>query len=339
MKKVKVILAGMVVSILLLCTACGGSTKMSNELLKSAIMESNANYDTYSLSITDFSVSNRSYDKQYKTEDVMVEIVAENQESTYETTYAVMGSRESGNWNVTSVQLVEETTLPKEVLLDELVIQEAAKLLQDQKNERYNLTGVKSWDYSVEPKQNVGVDLHLCSDTMYMNTTRDYELNYQYSLSGWKLTKENGSDVNVEITNELCGTWTGFNAEDDYEFVIDHIEGDTAYVKYRVKVLMPKYGWSKELITRGYDTLTPVQISVVYNDWESPYYGLEIIFEKTKYSPYGMFDDPMTIGMRVYPRASGSWNYSNGTVEEGKSYITSYISTFTVNDPCILTKQ
>lgn len=92
--------------------------------------------------------------------------------------------------------------------------------------------------------------------------------------------RENEDDVKVQITDDLCGTWVASNGEDSYKFVIDHIEGDTAYVKYQAQFRMPQYGWSSRMISRGYDTLTPVPVSVVYEDWKSDYYGIEIVFEK-----------------------------------------------------------
>ena len=52
--------------VLLFCTACG-SKKMPDDVLQAAVKDQDENYSSYSLNITDFSVTDRDYDKQYKT--------------------------------------------------------------------------------------------------------------------------------------------------------------------------------------------------------------------------------------------------------------------------------
>ena len=89
--------------VLLLCTACGGSRKMPDDLLKTAVQNEDGNYSDYGLSITSFQVSDRNYDQDYKTESVAVDIQAENADSTYMVSYMVMGQYADRSWNVTSV--------------------------------------------------------------------------------------------------------------------------------------------------------------------------------------------------------------------------------------------
>lgn len=92
-----------VLTTLLFCTACGGSKKIPDELLKQAIQNQDDNYGAYGLSITDFQVGNRNYDSNYKSESVSVSVRAENGDSSYEASYEVTGLYESKNWKVTSV--------------------------------------------------------------------------------------------------------------------------------------------------------------------------------------------------------------------------------------------
>ena len=74
-----------------------------------------------------------------------------------------------------------------------------------------------------------------CSDTQYMSATRDYQTFLSSIL--WMDGNWSGKMkmiVKVQITDDLCGTWVASNGEDfPTKFVIDHIEGDTAYVKYQ----------------------------------------------------------------------------------------------------------
>lgn len=349
MKKLKIIQISMMLIALCFCTSCSGSKQMPNDLLKTAIQNEDGNYGEYGLELKDFSVKDRNYDSNYKTESVTVEVRAENADSAYEVAYAVVGSRQNGDWDVTSVQEMNTTVLPKESLPQGIVDSDVAQLLQEKENVRYYLTpGYCGYSNALE--QDITVDVQLCSDTQYMSATRDYQLFYQYTLDGWELVGQNEDDVKVQITDDLCGTWVASNGEDSYKFVIDHIEGDTAYVKYQAQFRMPQYGWSSRMISRGYDTLTPVPVSVVYEDWKSDYYGIEIVFEKTRYAEYSSEDtfdsfwsNPMTVGIYVFPDHCPQRTYANGTVEDGKSYVLADINmsdaTRPVNGTYILTKQ
>ena len=253
MKKLKIIQISMMLIALCFCTSCSGSKQMPNDLLKTAIQNEDGNYGEYGLELKDFSVKDRNYDSNYKTESVTVEVRAENADSAYEVAYAVVGSRQNGDWDVTSVQEMDTTVLPKESLSQGIVDSDVAQLLQEKENVRYYLTpGYCGYSNALE--QDITVDVQLCSDTQYMSATRDYQLFYQYTLDGWELVGKNEDDVKVQITDDLCGTWVASNGEDSYKFVIDHIEGDTAYVKYQAQFRMPQYGWSSRMISRGYDT-------------------------------------------------------------------------------------
>lgn len=335
-----------ILTALLLCTACGSSKKMPDDLLKQAIQNQDDNYNTYGLSITDFQIGERNYDSDYKSESVSVSIRAENGDSSYAASYEVTGLYENKNWKVTSVSQTDMTVLPKSPLPDALVEADTEQLLQEEENVQYFLTQVGHYGHSGALEQDIEAEGQLVSNTQYMSTTRDYQLYYHYTLDGWELSGKNEDNVQVHITDELCGTWVGSVGEDSYKFVIDHIEGDTAYVKYQARFEMPHYTWSSRMISRGYDTLTPVPISVVYENWKSDYYGLKIVFEKTRYAQYVAEDtydtfwsDPMTIAIRVYPDHCPQWLTSNGTVEEGKAYVLTDISGSPVKGKCILTKQ
>lgn len=185
------------------------------------------------------------------------------------------------------------------------------------------------------------VDVQLGSNTQYMNMTRDYQLEYQYTLDGWVLATEGGTNVQVQFTDELCGTWVASKGEESYRFVIDHIEGDTAYVKYQANFLMKEWSWGGSmLVSKGYDTLTPVKIEVT-NAW-SQYYHVRINFETTTFNQGG-FDTSVTIGMSIYPKHCPQWISPNGTVEDEKAYALSSLSTPDgqkgINGAYILTKQ
>ena len=80
------------------------------------------------------SVKDRNYDSNYKTESVTVEVRAENADSAYEVAYAVVGSRQNGDWDVTSVQEMNTTVLPKESLSQGIVDSDVAQLLQEKEN-------------------------------------------------------------------------------------------------------------------------------------------------------------------------------------------------------------
>lgn len=331
--------------VLLFCTACG-SKKMPDDVLQAAVKDQDENYSSYSLNITDFSVTDRDYDKQYKTEDVTVQVTAENNDSTYQATYDIMGSTESGNWRVTNVQMLDAVALPKEEFPDELVEEKAEELLQDKENQTYNLTAIGSHGHTSNTiKPDLDVDLELCSETPYLSSTKDYTLQYHYTLSGWDLVSTDADDTKFEITDDLCGTWTASTGDDSYTFVIDHIADGIAYVKYSANMLMPQYGWSTVQITEGYDNLTAVPINVVYNDWEAPYYGLEIMFDKVDYAEYGEGwpKSKLTIMLHVYPRTYGNRQYANGTLDDGSAAVVTEINTpsttHPINGQCILTKQ
>ena len=101
-----------VLTTLLFCTACGGSKKIPDELLKQAIQNQDDNYGAYGLSITDCQVGNRNYDSNYKSESVSVSVRAENGDSSYEASYEVTGLYESKNWKVTRDSQTYMTILP-----------------------------------------------------------------------------------------------------------------------------------------------------------------------------------------------------------------------------------
>ena len=330
-----------VLTTLLFCTACGGSKKIPDELLKQAIQNQDDNYGEYGLSITDFQVGNRNYDSNYKSESVSVSVRAENGDSSYEASYEVTGLYENKNWKVTSVSQTDMTVLPKSPLPQSIVDERVQKLLQEKINEQYCITQVGRCEYSNALEQYIMVDVQLGSNTQYMNMTRDYQLEYQYTLDGWVLATEGGTNVQVQFTDELCGTWVASKGEESYRFVIDHIEGDTAYVKYQANFLMKEWSWGGSmLVSKGYDTLTPVKIEVT-NAW-SQYYHVRINFETTTFNQGG-FDTSVTIGISIYPKHCPQWISPNGTVEDEKAYALSSLSTPDgqkgINGAYILTKQ
>lgn len=338
-----------VLTTLLFCTACGGSKKIPDELLKQAIQNQDDNYGAYGLSITDFQVGNRNYDSNYKSESVSVSVRAENGDSSYEASYEVTGLYESKNWKVTSVSQTDMTVLPKSPLPQSIVDERVQKLLQEEENVRYCLTQVGYCEYSTELEQNIMAKVQLCSNTQYVDMTREYELNYRYTLDGWTLETEGSTSVMFQFTDDLCGTWVASKGEESYRFVIDHIEGDTAYVKYQANFLMKEWSWGGSmLVSKGYDTLTPVKIrvtdigSMYMPDSWSKYYHAQIDFETTTFNQGG-FDKRVTIGMSIYPKHCPQWISPNGTVEDEKAYALSYLSTPDgqkgINGAYILTKQ
>ena len=168
MKKLKIIQISMMLIALCFCTSCSGSKQMPNDLLKTAIQNEDGNYGEYGLELKDFSVKDRNYDSNYKTESVTVEVRAENADSAYEVAYAVVGSRQNGDWDVTSVQEMNTTVLPKESLPQGIVDSDVAQLLQEKENVRYYLTpGYCGYSNALE--QDITVDVQLCSDTQYMS--------------------------------------------------------------------------------------------------------------------------------------------------------------------------
>ncbi len=74
MKKLKIIQISMMLIALCFCTSCSGSKQMPNDLLKTAIQNEDGNYGEYGLELKDFSVKDRNYDSNYKTESVTVEV-------------------------------------------------------------------------------------------------------------------------------------------------------------------------------------------------------------------------------------------------------------------------
>ena len=354
MKKIKRLLLSIAALLMLFsCVACGGSQKMPDDLLKAAVQDEDSNYSAYGLSITNFQVSDRNYDRDYKTESVAVDVQAENEDSSYVVSYMITGQYADRSWNVTNVLKSDVYVLPKKPLPETVVDSDIAQLLQEKENVRYYLTQVEYCNYSNALEQDITADVQLGSNTQYMNATRNYQLFYEYTLDGWEFTGQTEGDVQVQITDDLCGTWVASNGEDSYKFVIDHIESDTAYVKYQAQFRMPQYGWSSRMISRGYDTLTPVPISVVYEDWESDYYVIEIVFENSRYAEYSSEDtydtfwsNPMSVGIRVFPDHCPEWKTktcANGTIEDGKAYVLTAIdmsdATPPTNGTYILAKQ
>ena len=337
MKKIKrLLLSAAALLMLLSLVACGSSQKMPDELLKTAIRKED-NYNGDKLSITDFQVENRNYDSDYKTESVTVEIQAENEDSSYKASYEVMGQYENHNWGITSILKTDSTVLPKKPLSQAVVDRKVEQFLSNEKNVQYNLTQVNYCNYSDALEPNIAVDVQLGSNTQYVSTTRNYRLVYQYTLNGWVAIEESEDDIQVQITDDLCGTWVASNGEDSYKFVIDHIEGDTAYVKYQAQFRMPVYGWSSQMISRGYDTLTPVSIAVVVETYPS----VKIVFENTK-SNDSYFYGLLKVGIRIFPNHCPQVTYANGTVEDGKAYVLTDVRASGIEPPngtCILTKQ
>lgn len=347
MKKIKIsLLCTAVLLTAILCTACGGSEQIPDELLKTAIQNEDSNYTAYNLQISEFSVNDRNYDSNYKTESVTVNVQAENSDTIYNAQYSIMGNRQDGEWNVADVQETNIEVLPQKPLPQAVVDSETAQLLQEKENVQNYLTKVEQCEYSSALEKNITVNVQLCSDIQYISTSRNYQLFYQYTLDGWKLSEKSENDIQIRATDDLCGTWVASDGEDSYKFVIDHIEGDTAYVKYQAKIRMP-YFYESRMVSVGYDTLTPVQISVTYEDWGADWQGLndycrlKITFEKTKYSEYftkESLKDPWWISIFVYPDHCPEQKCANGTIEDGKSYVLTDIGK-AMNGTYILTKQ
>ena len=120
--------------VLLLCTACGAK-QMPVNVIETAILEKDDVYNTYGLEDPSFSVDDGNYDRTYKTEDVTVEVHAENSESNYTATYDVIGSYQNGTWTVTSVIKTDENIWPQKVISSEVAEPEIEAILQKEENE------------------------------------------------------------------------------------------------------------------------------------------------------------------------------------------------------------
>ena len=162
--------------VLLLCTACGAK-QMPVNVIETAILEKDDVYNTYGLEDPSFSVDDGNYDRTYKTEDVTVEVHAENSESNYTATYDVIGSYQNGTWNI----------WPQKVISSEVAEPEIEAILQKEENRRYQLR-LAGVGYSNKLAQNMSIDVQLGYDTPDIYMFRDYELFYEYTLDGWKFT-------------------------------------------------------------------------------------------------------------------------------------------------------
>ena len=200
MVKIRSMIPGVVLLlVLLLCTACGAK-QMPGKVIKTAILEKDNVYSNYGLEDPSFSVDDGNYDRTYKTEDVTVEVHAENSESNYTATYDVIGSYQNGTWTVTSVIKTDENIWPQKVISSEVAEPEIEAILQKEENRRYQLR-LAGVGYSNKLAQNMSIDVQLGYDTPDIYMFRDYELFYEYTLDGWKFTGQTEGNIQIDTTD------------------------------------------------------------------------------------------------------------------------------------------
>ena len=196
MGKIRSMMPGAVLLlVLLLCTACGAK-QMPVDVIKTAILEKDDVYNTYGLEDPSFSVDDGNYDRTYKTENVTVDVHAESAESNYTATYDVIGSYQNGTWTVTSVIKTGESIWPREVISSEVAEPEIEAILQKEENRRYQLS-LHSVGHSNRLAQNMSIDVQLGYDTPDIYMFRDYELFYEYTLDGWKFTGQTEGNIQI----------------------------------------------------------------------------------------------------------------------------------------------
>ena len=200
MVKIRSMIPGVVLLlVLLLCTACGAK-QMPVKVIKTAILEKDNVYSNYGLENPSFSVDDGNYDRTYKTENVTVDIHAESAESNYTATYDVIGSYQNGTWTVTSVIKTGESIWPCEVISSEVAEPEIKAILQKEENRRYQLS-LASVGHSNRLAQNMSIDVQLGYDTPDIYMFRDYELFYEYTLDGWKFTGQTEGNIQIVTTD------------------------------------------------------------------------------------------------------------------------------------------
>ena len=196
MVKIRSMIPGVVLLlVLLLCTACGAK-QMPVKVIKTAILEKDNVYSNYGLEDPSFSVDDGNYDRTYKTENVTVDVHAESAESNYTATYDVIGSYQNGTWTVTSVIKTGESIWPCEVISPEVAEPEIEAILQKEENRRYQLS-LHSVGHSNRLAQNMSIDVQLGYDTPDIYMFRDYELFYEYTLDGWKFTGQTEGNIQI----------------------------------------------------------------------------------------------------------------------------------------------
>lgn len=200
MVKIRSMIPGVVLLlVLLLCTACGAK-QMPVKVIKTAILEKDNVYSNYGLEDPSFSVDDGNYDRTYKTENVTVDVHAESAESNYTATYDVIGSYQNGTWTVTSVIKTGESIWPFEVISSEVAEPEIEAILQKEENRRYQLS-LHSVGHSNRLAQNMSIDVQLGYDTPDIYMFRDYELFYEYTLDGWKFTGQTEGNIQIDTTD------------------------------------------------------------------------------------------------------------------------------------------
>lgn len=200
MGKIRSMMPGAVLLlVLLLCTACGAK-QMPVDVIKTAILEKDDVYNTYGLEDPSFSVDDGNYDHTYKTENVTVDVHAENSESNYTATYDVIGSYQNGTWTVTSVIKTDESIWPQEAISSEVAEPEIEAILQKEENKRYQLR-LAGVGHSNKLAQNMSIYVQLGYDTPDIYMFRDYELFYEYTLDGWKFTGQTEGNIQIDTTD------------------------------------------------------------------------------------------------------------------------------------------
>lgn len=234
MKKMKRILFCVaLLAMVLLCTACGGTKQMPDNLLKTAVRNADGSYDAYGLQITNLHVDDRNCDGKYKTETITVSVTAENDDSTYQASYRITAHYGDRDWTVTDSVQSRADAYPKQPLSNDVVDEVATQLVQRLGEQKYYVS-YTGWDSTLDNL--VYVDISLTSYTPYIDSIVDYKnIPFAYSLSGWTVNAALDTlpcERTVQLNSDLCGTWSYTDESGNkYGFVIDGVDGVTVSIK------------------------------------------------------------------------------------------------------------
>lgn len=271
MKKITAALMGIAVVLAAFSfTACSGTKQMTDDFLQNVVNDMDGNYNAYRLEIVSFDVNDRNYDKKYKTESVTVSVTAENEESTYQASYSIVGQYgDKGmygdkHWVVADRGQNYADVTPKFSLPQSMLEEVAASLLDRSENKKHLITRLTALDYSTSLKNHIDAEIELSSEAPYINATAVYrEVPFSYSLDGWKLDVDLNSltcERNIQLKDDLCGTWLYTDKDGDtYGFVIDKVDGLTISIKCYAD--SDDDGW-RAYALKQFSNKSPVQVTL-----------------------------------------------------------------------------
>lgn len=239
MKNIRRTLVGLVlIGCALICTSCGAK-KIPDETLKAAIQSWDSAYSDYGLTIKNFDVQSRNYDKKYATESVTVAVTAENMEATCNIRYEVVGEYgDKGqygdrHWNIADVSIEDRDVSPKNSLPESRVEELAEELLQQSENRRSHVSEME-YRYDRSVQSTVPVMITLRSNIPFVETVCNYNVTFRYTLDGWECDDAESQEGQrtTRLTDDLCGTWSYVDEEGvSYGVVIDKVDRMTINMK------------------------------------------------------------------------------------------------------------